>query len=267
MGTKRNVDMSANTDSVKIVKADDTVAQENTESSAELIEATTENTTGSETAEAGDQSSEKNQKKATKANQAGPARSKKYNAARAQVDRTRTYDAFAAIELAKRLSYSKFDGTITADGLVRDEGDVCDIVFPHTTGEARKVAIVNDELLKEIEAGKIDFDILLSSPEYMPKLAKLARVLGPKGLMPNPKNGTLTPNPEAKMKEFAAGKMTIKTQRKMPVFHVKLGKASMDTKQLVENLQELIARCDTKLIRLTVSATMGPGVRVEVAGK
>ncbi len=254
MASKRNVDMSANTDKVKIVKdqSPDQVQPEETV----VVD-------GAQTSEVDAQVVATPKKQ----NKVGARHSKKYNAARAQVDRTRTYDTFAAIELAKKLSYSKFDGTITADGLVREEGDVCDMTFPHTTGAARRVAVVNDALLKDIEAGKIEFDVLLSAPEYMPKLAKLARVLGPKGLMPNPKNGTLTPNPEAKLKEFATGKETIKTQRKMPVFHVKLGKVSMETKELVENLQALISACGLKLQRLTVSASMGPGVRVDVTQK
>jgi large subunit ribosomal protein L1 len=120
-------------------------------------------------------------------------------------------------------------------------------------------------MLAQIEAGTIDFDILITEPHFMPKLAKHARVLGPKGLMPNPKNGTITPNPEIKKKELESGKMTIRTEKKAPLMHVTLGKTSMETKDLVENLNALIAALGPKAVKLTLAASMSPSVKVALA--
>lgn len=233
MGTKRNVDMSTSSDTVKIVEN----------------ESTLESSQGTESG-----------KKVTKER----VRSKKYSAARAHVDKTRIYDVFAAVELIKKLSYTHFAGTITADGVVREIGEQGVITFPHSTGATLRVAIVNEEVLSQIQAGNLDFDVLVTEPKFMPQLAKHARVLGPKGLMPNPKAGTVTPNPELKKKELESGKMTIKSERKSPVIHLTIGKTDMDTKALVENITQLLTILKGKLRKLSISATMSPAVKVEV---
>ena len=241
MASKRNVDMSVNEDTVKIVGTDG----ETTETSQESTEA--------ETA-------------AAKKKSSLPRRSKKYTSVRSQVDKTKLYDPFVAIELVKKLSYSSFAGTVTADLLVREIGTSVSLTFPHTTGKSVRVAVADDALLEKIQAGdSIDFDVLLAEPRFMPKLAKLARILGPRGLMPNPKNGTLTTNPEAKRKELEGGKLTLKTEKKAPVMHVVIGKTDMETKALLENLQALMTALTMKLIRVAVSSTMSPGVKVKIA--
>lgn len=237
MSKRQDVDMSANEDKVKIVLATETP-----------------------TAEAGTE--ETAPKKAKKT---GPARSKKYAAVRSQVDKTKLYDPFAAIELIKRLSYSKFEGTITADLVVKEGTTQVELTLPHSTGKKIRVVIASEEVVKEIESGVINFDILVSSRQFVPKIAKLARILGPKGMMPNPKNGTITDNPEAKKKELEAGKMIFKAEKKQPVMHITIGKTSMDTQALVENINAISAALDIKLIRMAVSATMSPGVKVKFA--
>lgn len=240
MASKRNVDMSVNEDTVKIVGSDGAT----TEVSQEVSEPT-----------------EKAKKKA-----ALPRRSRKYTSVRAQVDKTKLYDAFVAIELVKKLSYSKFAGTVAADLLVRDIGTTINITFPHTTGKTVRVAVADDALLESVQSGaSINFDVLLADPRFMPKLAKLAKILGPRGLMPNPKNGTLTTNPEAKKKELEGGKITLKTEKKQPVMHVVIGKTDMETKALVENLQALMTALTMKLVRVAVSSTMSPGVKVKIS--
>jgi large subunit ribosomal protein L1 len=240
MGSKRNVNMSDNTDVIKIV--------ENKEATATTAEV-------AETTEAA---------QAVPKKKPARSRSKHYVAQRAQVDRTKSYDPFAAIELVKRLSYTKFDGTISVDGVVREVGQQGSVTLPHSTGKSVRVGVVSDELLKEVEAGNINFDVLISTPEFMPKLAKLARVLGPKGLMPNPKNGTVTNKPEEKKKELEKGKLTIKTEKKQPVFHVAIGKVSMETKDLVENMTTLINLLKGKILKATISASMSPGIKVKL---
>lgn len=193
------------------------------------------------------------------------ARSKKYVAARARVDKTRKYSIEEAVETVKKLSYSKFDGTVTLDGVVREVGTVSTLTLPHSTGKSIKVAIVDDEVLAQIEAGNIDFDALVTTPQYMPKLAKHARVLGPKGLMPNPKNGTVTPKPELKKAELEKGTFDLKTEKKRPVIHVTVGKTSMDTTALVENIDAVLNAAKGKIQSASISATMSPSVKIEVA--
>ena len=195
------------------------------------------------------------------------ARSKRYQAVRAQLDKSKFYPVKEAVELVKKLSYSHFIGSVEAHIVVREVSSSVDLTLPHSTGKSVKVAIVDAALLAEIEAGKLDFDILLAHPEFMPKLAKLARVLGPKGLMPNPKNGTLTPNPEIKKKELEAGKFTLKTEKKAPLMHLVIGKTDMSNDQLNENIEALLKALKGKVLKLSLSPSMGPGIKVLVEDK
>lgn len=233
MGSKKNVTISSSEDTVKIVQTD----------------------------EAGEVTTQDAKAKAPKV---ARLRGKQYTAMRAQVDKTKSYEPHAAIDLIKKLSYSKFAGTISADVVVKDANTQIEIAFPHSIGKQTRVAIVDDQLITEIEAGKIGFDVLVTEPRFMPKLAKLAKVLGPKGLMPNPKNGTVTNNPELKKKELEGGKMTLKGEKKAPLMHVNLGKTDMETAKLAENLESLIKVLGGKIVRLFLSATMSPSVRVKI---
>jgi len=243
MGSHKNVDMSAKVDEVKILSDQDHPGQN----------------TDLEGAEAGE-----TETKAAKKSKKARARGQKYTMVRSQVDKTKTYDAFAAVELIKKLSYSKFDGTVTADILLTSEGESATITFPHSTGKTVRVAIVDEDLLAKIESGVIEFDVLLTSPQFMPKLARLARVLGPKGLMPNPKNGTITDKPEIKKAELEGGKTTLKSEKKAPLMHVTLGKVSMETKHLVANLTALTDAFKGRMLKLNLSATMSPSVKVAI---
>jgi large subunit ribosomal protein L1 len=245
MASKRNVNMSDNTDEIKIL------GQEQTDADGSPIESTED---------AGDAATQPAAKKSVKKN----ARSKRYQKNRSQVDKTKQYDTFAAVELVKRLSYSTFPGTLVADVVTKEIGEQANLTFPHSTGKSLRVAIMSDELLATIESGVIEFDVLLSNPSFMPKLAKLARVLGPRGLMPNPKNGTLTAKPELKKKELEKGTFAVKTERKQPVAHIVIGKQDMETKDLVENLNALLKSLKGKANKVVLSATMSPGIKVQV---
>lgn len=248
MGSTKNVDMSATQSKIKIVaSADDTAVSnldENLEKNTAEVEAP-----------------------AKVAQKKVRPRSPKYASARSKVDKTTTYDPFAAVELLKRLSYTKFDGTVEAHAVLKEVGESATITFPHSTGKKRVVVIADDKVLAEIEAGNINFDVLIASPDMMPKLTKYARVLGPRGLMPNPKMGTLTPNPEKAKETLEAGAMTIKTEKKAPLIHVSIGKVSSDTKDLVENIEALVKAFKGKMLRLTISATMSPGIKVDFVAK
>lgn len=191
-------------------------------------------------------------------------RGKKYTHARSLVDKTIEYPVDQAIELVKKMSYSKFDGSIEAHVEVKEAGISATITYPHSTGKTVRVAVVSEELIEQLNKGVIDFDVLLAKPADMKLLTKFARLLGPKGLMPNPKSGTLTPNPEAKRKELEAGAVTLKTERKAPLVHTIIGKVSMDTKDLQENLEALLKGFEHRIVRIKICASMSPSVRVAV---
>lgn len=201
------------------------------------------------------------EKKITKAKK---VRGKKYQAVRSQLDKSKFYTAKEAVELVKKLSYTKFVGSVEAHIVVREIGDSVNIALPHSTGKSVKVTVVDAQVLSDIEAGKIDFDILVAAPEFMPKLARFAKVLGPKGLMPNPKSGTLTPNPELKKKELEAGKFSLKTEKKAPLMHLIIGKTDMKSADLLANIEALVKALKGKILKLSIAASMSPGVKVLV---
>ncbi|MCB9813531.1 MAG: 50S ribosomal protein L1 [Pseudomonadales bacterium] len=234
MGSKKNVDMSASETVVKVVEDISTTAEDKVEAKMET-------------------------KKVSKR-----IRSKKYVSNRARVDKTKKYSALEAVKLIKTLSYSKFDGSITIDGVINEVGKVGTFSLPNSTGKSIKVSIVDDALIEKIAAGEIDFDALVTTPAFMPKLAKYARVLGPKGLMPNPKNGTVTSKPNEKKAELEKGSFDLKTEKKQPVIHVTVGKTSFDDKKIVENIEYLFSKLKGKIHRASISATMSPSVKLEI---
>lgn len=249
MGSKKNVDMSATESTVKVVK----------EAKPEI------NLDGSIISSEEKEADKKTSKKAAAKAANKRSRSKKYTSSRARVDKTKNYPVSEAVSLLKSLSYSKFDGTISLDGVIKEVGKVGTFSLPHSTGKLIKVAIVDDDLIEKIAAGNIDFDALVTTPAFMSKLAKYARVLGPKGLMPNPKSGTVTSKPEQKKAELEKGSFDLKTEKKLPVIHVTIGKVSMKDKQLVENIEYLLLKLKGKIERAAISATMSPSVKIEVA--
>lgn len=192
-------------------------------------------------------------------------RGKKYQAAKKKVDVTKYYPLKEAVKIVKETSFSKFDGKVEAHVTVLDIGNVGDITFPHLESVGKKVVVLNDTILAEIKDGKINFDILIATPSTMPKLLPFAKTLGPKGLMPNPKNGTLTDDTETAVKKLSVAKTIIKTEKKSPVIHIIIGKVSQPIEELTANIDELIKVIKSnKIKKLALCATMGPCVKVEV---
>ena len=192
-------------------------------------------------------------------------RGKKYQSAKKKVDVAKYYPLKEAVKLVKETSFSKFDGKVEAHVTVFDIGNVGDITFPHLETVGKKVVVLNDTILAEIKDGKVNFDILIATPSTMPKLLPFARVLGPKGLMPNPKNGTLTDDTESAVKKLSVAKTVIKTEKKSPVVHIIVGKVSQPIEELTANIDELIKVVKSnKIKKLALCATMGPCVKVEV---
>ncbi len=123
-------------------------------------------------------------------------RGKRYLAAKKKIDIQKTYPLKEAIKLLKSISVSRFNGSVDAHLVVKKVGLKGEIKFPYSTGKTTKVAIANEEVLEKIKKGKIDFTTLIATPAMMPKILKYAKILGPRGLMPNPKAGTITDKPE-----------------------------------------------------------------------
>lgn len=193
-------------------------------------------------------------------------RSKAYKTAKAKTDINQAYPLKKAIDLVKKTSLSKFDGKVEAHvNTLLKPGKVGEITFPHLKTKAKKVVIATEAIVKKIKDGKIDFDVLIATPTFMPKLLPLARFLGPKGLMPNPKNGTLTDKPKQAIDKFSTAATIVKTEKKAPVIHLVVGQISQPVKEIQTNVEELIKLINPlKIKKLILCATMGPAVKVKV---
>ena len=192
-------------------------------------------------------------------------RGKKYVEAKKKFDNVKIYTVAEAIKLVKDTSYSKFDGTVELHMIVKKTGISAQIALPHQAGKTKKVEVATDETVEKLKNGKIDFDVLIATPEIMPKLVPFARLLGPKGLMPNPKNGTLVPDIK-KAQSFSARTVSLKTEKEAPLVHTVIGKVSQDTKELVENLEAIFKAFGggKQIDKAYIKATMGPSVKIKI---
>jgi large subunit ribosomal protein L1 len=223
---------------------------------------------------------------------------KKYLAALAKVDIDKNYEPREAIKLVKEITYTKFDSTVEvhmrmgldprqADQQIRDV-----VVLPHGLGKTVRVLVFaqgdgatnarnagadtvadDDETLNKIQGGWLDFDVAIATPDMMGKVGRLGRVLGPRGLMPNPKAGTVV-NPEdvgRAVMEAKAGRVEFRLDKTANI-HVALGKTSFDEQKLYENLAALMdaikkarpaAAKGNFIKRVTITSTMGPGIKVD----
>lgn len=224
------------------------------------------------------------------------AHSKRYAELKAMIDPSKAYSPEEAAELVKKTATTKFDSAIEVhmrlgiDPKKSDQQVRSTVTLPHGTGKTKKVAafvgnaekekeakdagaeiVGGEELIAEIaKTGKYDFEIAVATPDMMPKLAKVAKVLGPKGLMPSPKNETVTTNLTKTIGELRKGKVAFKADDTANVHQV-IGKASFTKEQLAENLNTFMeairkAKPPTSkgvyLISVTVTSTMGPGIKV-----
>lgn len=193
-------------------------------------------------------------------------RSKSYLETASLVDHNNKYSVSQALDLIEKVKRAKFDETVELHVNTTRTGQFGSIMLPHGTGKQVKVVIADDALIAEVEKGKIDFDILLAEPEMMPKLAKVARVLGPRGLMPNPKNGTISKNPESAAKQFESGQLAIKTEGKFPILHLTVGKVSFGKDKLEDNIEAMLDAIKTQNIqKVVLKSTMSPGIKLQVA--
>jgi large subunit ribosomal protein L1 len=222
---------------------------------------------------------------------------KRLRAAEAKVDREKAYALAEAVALVKQTASAKFDETIEvalnlgvdprhADQMVRGTVDL-----PHGTGKAVRVAVFArgdkadeakaagadvvgaEDLAEAIQGGEMNFDRCIATPDMMPVVGRLGRILGPRGLMPNPKLGTVTPNVGQAVRAAKAGQVQFRVE-KAGIVHGGVGKASFDQALLVDNIKafvDAVSRAKpagakgTYMKRVAISSTMGPGVHVEVA--
>lgn len=191
-------------------------------------------------------------------------RSKKYQQNKGLVDRNKEYSVADAIALAKKTSYSSFDGSMELHATTKKEGVSVQVTMPHSAGKQKKVEIADAGTIKKLTEGKVDFDILLATADMMPKLVPFAKILGPRGMMPNPKNGTLIKDAKAAEK-FSGNSMSVKTEKKAPLIHTVFGKVSQKEKELEENLEAIFAALGKRqVIKAYIKASMGPSIKVSV---
>ncbi len=191
--------------------------------------------------------------------------SKSYQKVMITLDRNKKYKLTDGLSMLEKLQRSKFDETVELHINTIETGVSGNITLPHGTGKTIRVAIADDDLLAKVALGKIDFDILLAAPQMMPKLARVAKILGPKGLMPNPKNATLVKDPEKTAKNFEKGQINFRTELKAPIMHLIVGKMSFGAKKLSENINALIEAIKKEKIRnVTLKSTMSPGIKLEI---
>ncbi|MCL4363718.1 hypothetical protein M1328_00595 [Patescibacteria group bacterium] len=193
------------------------------------------------------------------------SRGKLYQEAKKLVDKNKTYTLAEATGLLKKMKTADFDQSVELHFVVDETGLKGEVDLPFSTGKTVKIAIVDDKILSEIEKGKINFDMLVTNPSYMPKLARFAKILGPKGLMPNPKAGTISPNPEELVKKFAKGLLRWKTEPKAPLIHQMIGKMSMADKELIANAEKFFDAVGRKhVLKAYLKSTMSPSIKLNL---
>ena len=221
---------------------------------------------------------------------------KKYRAALEQVDSAKVYDYKEAIALAKKISTTKFDSSMEASFVLNVDPRQAEqnirgaMVLPNGTGKTQRVLVITQgakeeeakaagadfvggvEMIQQIQGGWFDFDIIVATPDMMGQLGKLGKLLGPKGLMPNPKTGTVTMDVAKAIDEIKKGKVEYRVDKDGNI-NVLFGKVSFTEEALVENFKALYDRIlkarpvtvkGTYLKGVTVSTTMGPGIKVTV---
>ncbi|HKP87739.1 MAG TPA: 50S ribosomal protein L1 [Blastocatellia bacterium] len=222
---------------------------------------------------------------------------KKFRAAVAQIEDNRFYSVGEAVELSKKVAFAKFDETVElamtlgvdprkADQMVRGT-----VVLPHGLGKTKRVVVIaspekmqeakdagadevgGDDIVARIKGGWLDFDALIATPDMMRSVGQLGKILGPRGLMPNPKTGTVTADVARAVQETKAGKVEFRVD-KTGVIHAPVGKVSFDAERLTENTRSLIdavmrakpSASKGKYVKnATLSSTMGPGIKLNIA--
>lgn len=172
-----------------------------------------------------------------------------------------SYPVKNGIEILRKFKKSNFDETVELHINVKEKGVNGQVHLPHGTGKTLRIKVADDALIEQIEKGKIDFDVLVAEPAMMPRLARVARVLGPRGLMPNPKNGTISANPQEVIEKLSKGQVSYKTEANAPVIHMSVGKLSFEDNALSDNISTVISSIGpSKISKITLKSTMSPAI-------
>lgn len=218
-----------------------------------------------DTAEIKTEETPKEEKKVKKNKEQKAFHSEKYEDLAKEVDKEKIYALKEALELLEKLQRKSFDETVELHINTTATGISGQITLPHGTGKKTRVAIATEGLIAEVEKGIINFDVLVAEPMMMAKLARVAKVLGPRGLMPNPKNGTITPKPEEVAKKYEGGQINFKTEAKAPIMHLTVGKISFGPTKLTDNIEALITAIKkVNIVNVTLKSTMSPGLKIKV---
>jgi large subunit ribosomal protein L1 len=221
--------------------------------------------------------------------------SKKRAAANTKVDATKLYDLPEAMELVKDINLTKFDASVDVhvrlgiDPRKADQALRGTVTLPHGTGKVKRVVVFCtpdkedeareagadhvglDDLITKVSGGWTDFDVVVAMPQVMAKIGRLGRILGPRGLMPNPKTGTVTPNVGAAVSDVKGGKISFRVD-KFGIIHSSIGRVSFSSEKLVDNANELLSTIvrmkpstakGNYMKSVTVASTMSPGIKVE----
>lgn len=224
---------------------------------------------------------------------------KNYTEALSKVDREKQYPLLEGVELVKSISFEKFDATVelalnlNLDPRKAEQNLRGALVLPHGTGKDKRVLVItkgekakeaeeagadfvgDDDIIEKIKGGWFDYDVVIATPDMMSSLGKIGRLLGPRGLMPNPKTGTVTMDIAKTVKESKGGKITYRVDKFGNIL-VGVGKVSFEAAKLVDNITavvELIRKLKPATVKgvymknVAISSSMGPGVKVEVAKK
>lgn len=184
----------------------------------------------------------------------------------AQIDPAKSYSLKEAISLAKAAAKTKFISSIELHLNTTEKNIKQNLLLPFSIGKQVRVAVANDATLEKIEKGVIDFDILLAEPAMMPRLAKYAKILGPKGLMPNPKNGTITTDLAKTTEQFQKGQIQLKTEADFPLIHQMVGKANQADSEIEANILAVIEAVKKSRIKSAViKTTMGKALKLDLA--
>jgi len=223
---------------------------------------------------------------------------KRYQEATKLIDRSKSYDIKEAVSVLKETAKANFDETVEAafrlgvDPKKADQQIRGAMVLPHGTGKTQRVLVFakgdkvkeaeaagadfvgDQELINKINQGWFEFDVIVATPDMMAEVGKLGRVLGPKGLMPNPKTGTVTFEIEKAVKDIKAGKVEYRVDKSSNI-HVPIGKISFDEEQLVENFEAIIdtlvkvkpqSAKGIYMRNVALTSTMGPGIKIDASG-
>lgn len=221
---------------------------------------------------------------------------KKYSEALSKVDRTKQYPLLEAVDLVKSISFEKFDATVelafnlNLDPRKAEQNLRGALVLPHGTGKSKRVLVFakgekaneakeagadyvgDDDMIDKIKEGWFDFDVVIATPDMMSSLGKIGRLLGPKGLMPNPKTGTVTMDIAKTVNESKGGKITYRVDKFGNIL-VGVGKVSFDSSKLVDNIEAVVDKMKKikpatvkgiYMKNVAISSSMGPGIKVEV---